>query len=235
MTGGFALTGRRFVIPAPVVGMAVDGEREIAGLISAGAARVGDDLLSYTMGDEAADLAFANSGRAPFLLKHVRSLDCLLGALRSAWIEDGVLRFLARLAPVAEAERIWTLLSSGFPISVSLAAEIEAAEVVGPSPWGGDRVIVGQWRLVEVSACVRGKNVAAYAVPLNSAEGREILASRPHSPAIAARHRLRLDDWQQWAKPAAYRIAETLDADPLRVAELLAEEVAGHGARLLAE
>ena len=83
------------------------------------AVRKGDDLVCYSMTGEAADLVLANAGRVPILQSHRRSIDYLLGAIGAAWFDDGVLCFTGRLAPVDEAERLWSLLSAGFPLSVS--------------------------------------------------------------------------------------------------------------------
>lgn len=234
MTVGFELAGRRFSIPVPIVGVGEAGEREIAAVVPATATRVGDDIISYAMTADAADLTLATTGRAPLLIEHMRTFDALVGALTDAWLDGPVLCLTGRLAIMPDADRVWAMMTAGFPVSLSLGAEIDAAEATGSTPWGGQRFLVLHWRLVEVSFCAVGKNVAARAVRLDSDEGRAIIATRKHPDRDAARQRLRLDEWQRWVPGAACRMAERLAVDALELGELLGEEASAHGERLLA-
>src|SRR5829696_952272 len=51
---GFELAGQRFTVPAPAVGVADADGREMAGMVLAGEARVGDDLIAYRTAADAA-------------------------------------------------------------------------------------------------------------------------------------------------------------------------------------
>jgi hypothetical protein len=235
VSGGFELAGRRFVIPVPITGVAEDGARCIAGLIPPGETRLGDDAVLYDMTPWAADLSLVASGRAPVLVEHLRYFHNVLGALTSAWFDGPVLCFTARLAPVPEADNLWTLLAAGFPISLSGGFEIEVADVLGPSPWGGQRIAARQWKLTEVSAVPFGRNPGAYMVSLASAEGRELAASR-RPDAEAIRQRLRLDRWTcGWPHEAGRRLAARLGTDPAETGRLLAAEVAARADQMVVD
>ncbi|MFL5335860.1 MAG: hypothetical protein ACJ8H8_22440 [Geminicoccaceae bacterium] len=235
MSRGFELAGRRFTIPAPVVGVAETDGREVAGLVPAVQARVGDDLIAYHLTADAVDLDIAASGRAPVLLEHARTLDAIIGALSSAWLDGPLLVFTARLAPVPEAARLWRLLAGGFAVSISLGAEIEAAEVAGMTPWGGQRIEVQRRRLTEVSAVAFGRTPGAYMAPLASAKGRE-LAATCRRAAEAIRHRLRLNHWtSDWPHEAGRRLAGQLGTGPAETGRLLAVEAASRADQLVAD
>ena len=236
MTGDtFELAGRRYYCPVPIVGISDKGERTIAGAIPTAAVRKGDDLVCYSMTGEAADLVLANAGRAPILQSHRRSIDYLLGAISAAWFDNGVLCFTGRLAPVDEAARLWSLLSAGFPLSVSFGTQIVDATITGETPWGGKRITVQRWKLDEISFCLYGVIEEAHAVRLDSDEGRKILASRKATNVQAIRDRLRLDHWQRWSIPAGMRLADALGTDPDRTATLLCAEVDAYADTLVAE
>lgn len=232
---GFELAGHHYLVPVPITGISADADRGIAGVLPCGPIRKGDDLIVYSRAEGAVDLTLANAGRAPILQSHHRTLDYLLGAITSAWVDAGAVCFVGRLAPVPDTDRIWTFLSNAFPVSLSLGAEVVAAEATGPSPWGGKRYEVSNWRLTEVSAVLHGADPDAYAVRLGSHEADEILATRRPAKVDAIRERLRVDRWTGWAASAGFRLAEHLGTDPDRTAAALQAEVAEHCERLTQE
>jgi hypothetical protein len=67
------------------------------------------------------DLALLNSGRAPVLLDHYRTCDCLVGVVEQAWVEDGESCYaILRLAETENATRIWSLVRGRFLCNVSI-------------------------------------------------------------------------------------------------------------------
>jgi hypothetical protein len=98
----------------------------------------------------------------------MRTFDALVGAVTRAWLDGPVLCLTGRLAAVPDGNRVWEKMTSGLPVSLSMGAEVEAADATGVSPGGGQRFLVRRWRLAEASFCVLGKNVAAHAVWLDS-------------------------------------------------------------------
>jgi hypothetical protein len=230
----FQLRGQTFRLPTLAWGLNDDdpGRRLVAGFATGDAVRHGRDcVLLDSLEPGAVDLGLVRSGRAPLLLDHVRAFDCFLGALCDAWVEAGALAFVGRLAEGGEADRVWSLLVQGFPLSVSLGSRVVAAEALGPEPDGvGQRCKVTRWELTEASIVVFGKDPAAHLRCLDrSPEARERLAQRAQAAAADARLKVRralhLDRWLTWANGAGLALAAGLGANPERVCDLLDEQV----------
>jgi hypothetical protein len=237
----FQLRGQSFWLPTLAWGLNDDdlGQRLVAGFATGDAVRHGRDcVLLDSLEPGAVDLGLVRSGRAPLLVDHIRSWDCFLGALADAWVEHGALAFVGRLAEGGEADRVWSLLRQGFPLSVSLGSRVVAAEALGPEPDGvGRRYRVTRWELTEASVVVFGADPAAHLRSLErSPEARERLARQAEAAAADARLRVRqalhLDRWTAWATGAGLALAAELGAAPDRVCDLLDEQVRRHAERL---
>ena len=108
----------------------------------------------------------ATCGRCPLLVEHCRSLDAMVGQVVAAEFDGPLLRAMVRFAPVPEADQLWTLLQTDFPISLSIGATVQQADVV--EEHHDCRVIrCGRWTLSEVSVCVYGRDPAAHLRKLN--------------------------------------------------------------------
>jgi HK97 family phage prohead protease len=242
----FELAGQHFVVPTLVAGIndADPGARLVAGVANSGSVAHGaGHAIAYSFAPGAVDLSFARSGRCPILLEHARAMECLLGMVTEAWADEDGLRFAGRLAEGGWADRVWSLLRGGFPLSVSLGARIEAVEPLGPAEPGEPgprRFRVTRWKLLEVSICTFGKDEEAHVACLDTdPEMRERLAERAKEAAADARLRMRqalhLDRWERWATAAGVAIAARLGADPDLVCDVLDAEVRRHCERLQAE
>jgi hypothetical protein len=237
----FELGGRTFRLPTLARGLNEDdpGRRLVAGFATGDAVRHGRDcVLLDSLEPGAVDLGLVRAGRAPLLLDHLRTFDTFLGALAEAWVEDGVLRFVGRLAEGGEADRIWSLLGQGFPLSVSLGSRVLAAEDLGPEPDGvGRRYKVTRWALTEASVVVFGADPAAHLRSLErDPAARERLAQRAREASADARLKVRqalhLDKWLSWSVGAGVAIAAELGLTHDRVCGLLDEQVRRHVEKL---
>jgi hypothetical protein len=155
-----------------------------------------------------------------------------------AWVENNALCFVGRVAEGGEADRVWSLLTQGFPLSVSLGSRVVAAEALGPEPDGiGQRYKATRWELTEASVVVFGKDPAAHLRCLDrSPEARERLARRAAAVAADARLKVRralhLDRWTVWSTGAGLAIAAQLGVDRDRLCDALDAEVRRHVERL---
>src|SRR3954471_10443661 len=116
----------RFKVPAPIHGVA-ENDRLAAALWGPGYSTVGPYQVRYSIDPAAVDLRVVRSGRAPLLREHLRSVDCLLGSVVNAWSEGGLMHGVVRFAPGPESDRLWGMLSAGFPLSLSMGARVEHA------------------------------------------------------------------------------------------------------------
>ena len=154
---------------------------------------------------------------APLLVEHCRSLDALIGQVVAAELDGPLLRAMVRFAPVPEADRVWTLLQAGFPISLSIGATVQQADVV--EEHDDCRVIrCGRWTLSEVSVCVYGRDPAAHLRKLNWDEHAGEIVERMQERAGGAKRAavegaLHLDRWRKWALGAGLGMAEDLGVD----------------------
>lgn len=238
MSGGrnsFAVDGKTFTVPSPAAGVRPE-DRLAPGFYAGGRVPFGRDLVSYSLSPGAVDLSLVRTGRAPLLVEHTRSVDCLLGAVVGAESDGALLRSLVRFARGREADRLYGMLCDGFPLSLSFGARILNAERVGDAPDGGGGVYrVDRWRLTEVSVCVFGREEAAHLRCLGEDEDAAALVARMRAaghgePRAAVRRALHLDRWRTWAKVAGPRLAVGLGlaADPVPVCDALEAQVAEH-------
>lgn len=230
--------GRHFVVPAPVTAVATGGERMALALITGRAVRFGADLVEDAMVPGACDLSLVKSGRAPLLAEHCRSLDALLGRVVAAEIENGMLQAVVEFGPTPEADRLWSMLAAGFPLSLSAGARIDAAEIVEEHE--DQRVIrCTRWRLDEISVCVHGKDPAAHVRRLSWDENATEIVRRmndvPEPKRQAVEKALHLDRWRQWAVLAGVSMAENLGVDRDALCDALDERVDAHCERLVAD
>ncbi len=108
----------------------------------------------WRMSMEAADLSLLKSGRVPLILDHMRAVETLAGVVEEAWIDDGRLFALARLAGTPRMAEVRRLLrervirncSMGLIYKHRLRPEGDGVHI---APW---------WRPYEVSlvACPAG-------------------------------------------------------------------------------
>jgi hypothetical protein len=121
------LNGTYFHIPTSSIGVNHD-ERLAVAFFSSSAVLFGRDIIEHDFAPGAVDLGFVRKGRAPLLTEHMRCLDALIGQVLTAEIIDGcIMRCLCRFARGKEADRLWGMLCSGFPLSLSCGARIKHA------------------------------------------------------------------------------------------------------------
>jgi hypothetical protein len=226
----FELQGRRFLAPAIQMGVCQDGEdRLIAAVFTGAPTRHGDDVHEASMEPECVDLTFARSGRMPLLWDHFRTLDNLLGGVIAAWLEEGALHIVARLAHGGESDRAWQLLTSGFALNASWGALHSEAEDIGPSPYGGRTYRLTAWELDEISLVLRGNDPNAAIRVLGKPEGFALLARQTSEIANDERsdvfRRLKVPEWRGWVAGAAVAIADELGVPIGRVARALSRQV----------
>ena len=236
MNGAMEFQGRHFVIPAPVTAVAADGAHVALALITGQAVRFGADLVEDAMAPGACDLSLVRAGRCPLLAEHHRCLDALLGRVVAAEIEGAVLTAVVEFAPTPEADRLWGMLSAGFPLSLSAGARIDAAEIVEEHE-DGRLIRCSRWRLDEISVCVHGKDPAAHIRRLTWDENATEIVRRmndvPEPKRQAVEKALHLDSWRKWALLAGVGMAEDLGVDRDALCDALDERVAAQCERLI--
>ena len=238
MSGAVEFGGRVFTIPAPITAVATGGERMALALITGRAVRFGADLVEDAMAPGACDLSLVRAGRCPLLAEHHRCLDALLGRVVAAEIEGAVLQAVVEFAATPEADRLWNLLSAGFPLSLSAGARIDAAEIVEEHE-DGRLIRCSRWRLDEISVCVHGKDPAAHVRRLSWDENAVEIVRRmndvPEPKRQAIEKALHLDRWRKWALLAGVGMAEDLGVDRDALCDALDEQIDAHCERLIAD
>lgn len=233
------LHGRDFKIPTFFHAVSDEpGDRLAIALVATPRPILRDGFrVSFSLDDGAIDLALARSGRVPVLMQHRESVLDMLGAVTKVWRDGGGLWTMFKLARGGEADRVWDLLTQGFPLSVSVNGhiiemrEIDRQEVARP---GEDaEYLITKWRLGEVSICLFGGNEDCHVRPISAETVPDIL-DRVRSSEDSARQKVRrdlhLDPWlEQWAPVAAGKIAEELGVDSGRLFDALYRQV---GARI---
>lgn len=156
MSGGCVeVCGRLMRLPVLELGV-LDGERLAGAIVVPGATRMGADLVDFDLSTDAVDLSLASTGRAPLLLEHQRYIDSLLGMIVSAGVRGRTLECLVRFARGREADRIWSLLAQGFPVSLSIGTRVTEAVRAGTCADGSTWYRVTRWRLEEISVVLYG-------------------------------------------------------------------------------
>lgn len=208
------------------------GSRLLACVVAHGAITMrGADDYFFATKPGAVDLALVRTGRAPLLREHSRYLDALLGRIVDAEVRDDALHCVAELAPLPEADRIWTLLTAGFPLSLSLGGIVRSAKAMGDNGRGGRLYAVDHWELSELSVVVFGAERKAH-VRLLSGESLAALNARrlvpPSAEAQRVRSALHLDRWEEWALRAAPVLAGRVGCPIEAMQEALPEAVRQH-------
>ena len=233
MTETAELAGRRFVAPAPVT-MISEQDRCALALVPPGTYRIANDPVEFAVSEGAVDLSLVRTGRCPLLIDHSAMVADLIGVVLAADVEGNVLQAVVRFAPVPEADRLWSLLSAGFPLSLSAGSEIVEAETL---PTGAARIT--RWRLRELSVTVHGRNEGAHVRMLGAGEPAAAMVAAMNAAPDHRRHaieqRLRLASWRSWAHVEGLRLGERLGVDPDTAADLLVEAVRQHSEKLIAE
>jgi len=231
----FELKGRTFTMvrPSPFgIAEGEDGRRLVAGVFSGSVQHHNGIEVVPVLEPGAVDLGLVRSGRAPLVIEHRYSLDDLLGAVDEAWLADGRLHVMGRLAEGGGADRVWDLLRQGFPLSLSLGWRVNDAEPIGERSWRATR-----WTVAEVSVVVFGRDEDAHVRYLDQdpevfAEFRRGVQAAIDDARVAVSRRLFLDRWEAWTLPTALRLADELGVDRGRVHGLLAAEVRRHTGEL---
>ena len=238
MSDAIEFGGRAFAVPAPITAIATGDERIAMAILTGGAVHFGNDIVRDAMVPGACDLSLVRTGRCPLLAEHCRSLDALLGRVVAAEIDGCILRALVEFGPTPEADRLWKLLSAGFPLSLSVGARVVAAEIA--EDYGDHRVIqVTRWRLDEISVVVHGKDEAAHVRQLGRDEpaGEMIarMSAAPDPKRLAIERALHLEKWRKWSIQAGVGMAEELGVDRDALCDALDERVAAQCERLIGD
>lgn len=239
----FDLAGRTFRFPPALWGMH-DGSgsgRVIGGILTRCVVSAHGDRLIYDTRPGSVDLSFVRTGRLPLLLEHCRVVENLLGSVTSVVpMPDGAaLQFQARLARTPWADRVWELMSGGFPLSISIGAKVLAVEESAPEA-GSRTYVVTRWCLDEVSVVVHGADEAAHAVipkPVEFQLSQMEIRARALAGNVDAliRHRLHLDRWSGWPDAAAAGLAAELGVDQERARASLQAAVDAQIAGIVAD
>jgi phage head maturation protease len=173
-----------------------------------------------------ADLSLLNSGRAPLLADHDRSLGGILGVVETAWIdtEAGAAFAIARFAPTDRGQEAQAMVAASVLANCSMGfAMSPVEELEGGS---ASASTVAWWRPFEVSLV---------AVPANWHSSVKVappgLLDRQAAEASAARAKAMRDgmaaqrdrERQAWASTMAPMLAERFGIDPAQAAEALTE------------
>lgn len=131
-----------------------------------------------------ADLRWLNTGRAPVLLDHARTTDCVVGVVEAAWI-DGHARACAvvRFGASSRATEAWADVQAGVLCNVSMGYAMEDGAA---RPDGG--LSVRRWQPFELSLCALPKCVDAHVKVrgLSHDQARAFYAERDRARAAEA-------------------------------------------------
>lgn len=98
-----------------------------------------------------ADLSVLNSGRAPLLLDHSRSIRDVIGVIESAWQEGSAILAIARFGEGPDAALAWANVSAGVWVNCSLGNQVLHCSRAGDGP-----VMIEQWTPTELSIVPQG-------------------------------------------------------------------------------
>jgi hypothetical protein len=229
---GAELLGRSFQVPTPAVALRPEDRLALAVFTSGGTVRGGRELR-YDLAPGAVDLGLARTGRAPLLEEHLHSLDALIGAVVAADVGRDLLRVVVRFAEGGRAERWWSMLEQGFPLSMSLGATIVHAVEDGADAAGLPAYRATRWALREVSVVTFGADQAAHMRRFGDDEAeavlREMRGRAGDERRAAVARALHLDRWREgWPVAAGLRLAGRFGLDGGEVAVALDEEVRRH-------
>lgn len=112
--------------------------------------------LSFAMQPEAIDMAYLNTGRAPFVVDHKEDVEHQLGVIERAWLSEGA-RASVRFTPNrAELQGIIRDIEDGILSNVSMAAEVLELVKASPIEKGIPHVMAAKWRPHHISVVARG-------------------------------------------------------------------------------
>jgi hypothetical protein len=105
------------------------------------------------------DLSVLNSGRAPLLLDHSRSVRDVVGVVESAWVEGEAILAVARFGEGGDADLAWQNVRAGAWGNCSLGNMITHVEKEGSA------FVIKGWVATELSLVPQGWVADAAAVP----------------------------------------------------------------------
>jgi hypothetical protein len=179
------------------------------------------------------DLGLVRTGRAPLLVEHTRSVDCLLGAVVSAESDGNLLRSLVRFG---RGQRGRPLSEAGgrLPAQLRPGRRDPARDRTATARTGGAATTtVDRWRSTDsasvvVSAATRQRTSRGSA--RDDGRGRDGGAhggGRAGEPRAAVRRALHLDAWERWARRTGPKLGVELGLETDTICDALEREVAG--------
>lgn len=107
-----------------------------------------------------ADLRLLRSGSAPLLLDHRYDVGALVGVIESAWIEGSALHATARFGPTRRCGEVWSLVSAGVLVHVSMGAIFIPDRAEDGTTWARG------WRPYELSLVAVPRRWSATVAPM---------------------------------------------------------------------
>lgn len=96
------------------------------------------------------DLSFVNSGRAPFLIDHNRSVDDQIGVIEKAWLDSGKGRARVRFGKAARASEFLERVRDGELSNISVGYEIRKLRLESEAD-GIETYRITDWKPHEIS------------------------------------------------------------------------------------
>ncbi|MGK7870967.1 hypothetical protein [Falsiroseomonas sp. E2-1-a20] len=179
---------------------------------------------------EGADLSTLNSGKAPLLADHYRSLDSLLGIIEGAWIDGRHAFAVVRFAKTARGEEARELVADGILRNASVGFGYDPGQVDA----NGIRII-RRWTPYEVSLVTVPANWVCGPVSQDLALAEQAIQRERERQHAAARNQensaIRAEvAVRSFATVAAPGLASRLSLDPAVVAAALAAEAKAYQA-----
>lgn len=151
------------------------------------------------------DLSRLNSGRAPLLADHVRSVQGILGVVEAAWLDGERALCRVRFGQTRDAEEAWCLVRDGIASSVSMGFRIHAAEPLGEA--GARRITA--WQPYEISLVPLPADWRAQLLPVADGEAAWQAALQARRDAVDHRiARAEVARLESFADAAASTVAE---------------------------
>jgi hypothetical protein len=224
----------------PGVSLSLESERErLAKCVFSSGSALADGDVCVTLDPGGANLSVLNSGYAPLLAEHFRSLDHLLGTVIESWRTDDAFAAVVKFARRPQCDEIFNLLLDGHPIGCSQRYTLVEVEERPPLLNGTVRHFrVLRWKPTEISIVCQGADEGALVCAMPdyfelAAEVDKRRAARLEAERAERVASLKGDAWRGWALDgAATNLAERLGIAVEFVRPVLLSEVEQHLAQL---
>jgi hypothetical protein len=192
--------------------------------VNVSAPTIRDDGAAQWMDVETLDLSLLNSGTAPLLRDHYRTLENTAGVIERAWIEGGSLYAIARFGNTQPCRDAWQIIVDRIINHVSLGFVL----VETPHPVEGGAILAKHVRPFEISLTPVPRNwlteIKAGPLPMGMIEAA---AATEAAQACGTPQ-----TWLAWASDAATVAAAVAANGPAAVQHAMQNAVEAELARL---